>query len=87
MEHNENLLKQILMKVERIEMNLQDSNLTRPLSEEWIRRDEVMHFFDYGDTQIAAFEKQQTVVTAKVGKRKFFKKQSILDLLERSSKL
>ncbi len=41
---------------------------TSPVSDKWIPRARVMEFLNYGDTQMAAFEKKDEILVAKVGK-------------------
>lgn len=55
-----------------------------PISADWIPRGDVMKYFNYKDTQIAALEKSNQITVAKVGKRKFIHRSSIIKLLENS---
>jgi hypothetical protein len=48
----------------------------------WVPRKDVMEFFSYGDTQMAALEKSGQIIVAKVGKRKFIHRDSIAKLLD-----
>jgi len=54
--------------------------------DKWIPRKNLMEFFDYGDTQIAAMLKKGGLVVSEVGIRKFIKKESVLELLEKNIK-
>ena len=46
----------------------------------WVPRNEVMEFFDYGDTRMGTLEND--LVVSQVGNRKFYQRDSILSLLE-----
>jgi hypothetical protein len=50
----------------------------------WIPRKDVMRFFSYGDTQMAALEKTGELTVTKIGKRKFIHKDSISRLLDKN---
>jgi hypothetical protein len=54
--------------------------------ENWIPRQKLMEFFDYGDTQIAALFKQGELQISEVGIRKFIKKESVVKFLEKHLK-
>lgn len=54
--------------------------------ENWIPRQKLMEFFDYGDTQIAALFKQGGLHVSEVGNRKFIKKESVIKFLEKNLK-
>ena len=54
--------------------------------ENWIPRQKLMEFFDYGDTQIAALFKQGELQISEVGIRKFIKKESVVNFLEKNLK-
>lgn len=64
---------------------VQDKQGTPRVSDKWLPRAAVMDFFGYGDTQMIAFERQHRITTAKVGKRKFYSRESIADVLDRQS--
>ena len=46
----------------------------------------VMDFFGYKATQMAVFEKKSGIEFAVIGRRKIYKKQSIIDYLEREAR-
>jgi hypothetical protein len=52
------------------------------ITHDWIPRQQVMAFFGYGDTQMGTLEKSGDLVMTKVGNRKFYHRQSILQLLQ-----
>lgn len=54
------------------------------VSLDWVSWKEAMSFFGYKDTQMAEMAVEQQLVVAKVGRRKFIKRSSILELLEKS---
>lgn len=50
----------------------------------WVNREQVMSFLGYGNTQMAALEKRNDLVVAKVGKRKFYLRDSVESMLQNS---
>lgn len=82
MESKEFLLQMIIEKLQKIEQQLDNKKPELSVSEDWIPREKVMEFFDYGDTQIAAFQKSGKIIVAKVGKRIFFNRKSIIQAIE-----
>ncbi|RYZ18276.1 MAG: hypothetical protein EOO10_25990 [Chitinophagaceae bacterium] len=75
------LIKEVAETKQLIEVHLTAPKITS----DWIPRSEVMKFFDYGDTQMGALEKNSDLVVAKIGSRKFIERNSILRLLEKST--
>lgn len=55
-------------------------------SEKWIPLSDIQSFFNYRATQLASLLKDSTLIVAKVGKRKFVKKESLEAFLEKKSK-
>ncbi len=53
---------------------------------DWIPRNSIKFFFDYGDTQIRNLSKHPTIITSRIKNRLFFKRQSIIDFLEENKK-
>lgn len=53
---------------------------------EWIPRKKLMEYLEYGDTQIAALFKKEKLKVSEIGIRKFIKKESVLQMLERNLK-
>lgn len=54
------------------------------VSYDWVSWKDAMSFFEYKDTQMAEMVVEKQLVVAKVGRRKFIKRSSILELLEKS---
>ncbi len=52
---------------------------------DWVNREQLMAFLGYGNTQMAAIEKNKDLVVAKVGKRKFYLRESIDSMLRKST--
>lgn len=73
----------LFIEIREIKKQLVRSDLMY-ISTDWIPRKEVMRFFSYGDTQMAAFEKSDELVVAKVGRRKFINRASLIKLIERN---
>jgi hypothetical protein len=70
------------LKKELAEINkqLKSMQLHNPLREKWMPRKEVMEFLGYGATQMAQLEKK--LITTKIGKRKFYLRNSLEHLLD-----
>lgn len=56
------------------------------LRREWIPRAELMKYFGYGDTQMCAITKKYGLVTSQIGKRIFFSKTCLLQVLAENAK-
>jgi hypothetical protein len=48
----------------------------------WISRNYMKRFFDYGETQILELSKHKSIVTSRIGNRLFFELSSVLKFLE-----
>ncbi len=81
---NEELLVAIYADLQEIKKQLSNQQQTEHLSGLWLKRQQVMELLEYGDTQMAAIDKKGILEIAKVGKRKFYKKASVLKLIESS---
>jgi hypothetical protein len=77
------LLLSIQHEISLIKTALSLGSLSKTVSDKWIPRTEVMKFFNYAPTQMAALEKSEELIVAKVGKRKFILKESISNLLDK----
>lgn len=66
-------------------MNINEINqpsLQKPISEKWIPLGDVMSFFKYGATQMAALLNKGELIVSKIGKRKFIHRDSLEKLLD-----
>jgi hypothetical protein len=72
------------MLVEITDLKLQLLLQNNPFTGEWIPRNLLMNFMQYADTQMSALEKTENLVVSKVGKRKFYHRDSILRMLKDS---
>lgn len=52
----------------------------------WIPLSEIQKFFNYKSTQLAALLKHETLIVAKVGKKKFVREDSLDKFLEEKAK-
>lgn len=78
-------LVEILAELAEVKKQLAEYESARYF-ENWIPRKKLMEFFDYGDTQIAALFKQKDLIVSEVGNRKFIKKESVIEFLEKNIK-
>lgn len=69
------LLRRLTKMEVEINMILQNQSIG-----DWIPKKTVMKFFDYGEASIVKLE--ESIDTSKIGRRTFYSKSSLLDLLE-----
>lgn len=69
-------------EIKSLKVLLLESFNNDSLYSEWIPRKTLMKFFDYGDTQMRALEKNYNVIVSKIGNRKFYLRDSIITLLK-----
>jgi len=67
--------------IREINRKLDDFSV-KGLYDVWLPKKAVMRFFDYGETQMRQLEKENKIVVSKIGARKFYSVQSILNLIE-----
>lgn len=77
-------LLQVLREIRELKNELVELKNNPPIAAEWIPRSQIMQFFSYGDTQMGALEKNEDLVVAKIGNRKFFHRDSITRLIEKN---
>lgn len=73
---------EILAAINNLRLAMLNVDQPKTIIDNWIPRSQVKSFFSYGDTQMAALEADPILKVAKVGKRKFIRKDSLLKLLE-----
>lgn len=78
------LVQSIKKEITELKVTLQNKTGSITLNEKWIPRRQLMEFMGYGNTQMASFEKEAGLVTSKIGKRKFYHRDSIEKLLEKN---
>jgi hypothetical protein len=76
------MLLSLLLELKEL---IQEQHPYPRISEKWVPRSEVKAFFGYGDTQMGALEKDYNLVATKVGKRKFYTRESIQAALEKGN--
>lgn len=75
---------EVLIELRSLKDQIIELKTNPPIAPEWIPRSQVMSFFQYGDTQMGSLEKNEDLVVAKIGNRKFFHRDSIVKLIEKS---
>ncbi len=50
----------------------------------WLTKKTVKRFLDYGDTQLRTLEKENKLTVSKIGSRKFYSYDSILNLIKKN---
>jgi hypothetical protein len=53
-----------------------------PPFSDWVPRKEVKAFFNFGETKMSSFSRDHNVRTARVGKRLFYNREDLENLLE-----
>ncbi|WP_370391067.1 hypothetical protein [uncultured Winogradskyella sp.] len=56
-----------------------------PIMGEWIPREAIKRFFNYGNTKMASFAKEHRIRVSKIGKRLFYNYLDIVKLLDSST--
>lgn len=51
---------------------------------EWLPKDEVMKFLDFGNTHLAFITRNYNLVTTTIGKKRFYKTSSLLNALQKN---
>ena len=75
------LLIQIKSDIDDLKKLIQQTSFGPVVSDKWLPRAKVMEFLNYGSTQMAAFEKNGEIDVARIGKRKFYNRDSLTKLL------
>jgi len=51
----------------------------------WLPKRFVLKYFDYGENQLRSFERTNEVVVSKIGRRKFYSVESLVNILNKNS--
>ena len=80
----ENRLNELIEKLISEIRDLKTQMLIKenPISRDWIPRDLVMTYLGYQDTQMAYVAKKFNLTTSKIGKKKFYHRESIRLMLD-----
>lgn len=74
------LLRMMFQEIVDMRKSLLEQSKSSNLKVIWLPRNDVMEFFDYGDTRMGTLEHE--LVVSQVGNRKFYQRDSILNLLK-----
>jgi hypothetical protein len=77
-------LLEVLRELRELKKGIAELTNNPPVASDWLPRSRVMEFFHYGDTQMAALEKNEGLVVARIGNRKFFHRDSIVKIIEQN---
>lgn len=69
-------IKLLLISIESTRFNIDD----------WIPHHVLKRFLNYGESQMRVIEKENNLITSQIGNRKFYKKSSIANLLNKNIK-
>jgi hypothetical protein len=75
------LLIQIKNDVDDIKKLILQSSFAYQVSDKWLPRAKEMEFLNYGDTQMAVFEKSGKIEISRIGRRVFINRDSLTRLL------
>jgi hypothetical protein len=72
----------MMLPMKKKQPNLEkEKNLNLHQMGNWVNREYMKRFFNYGDTQILDLSKNKAIVTARIGNRLFFDQNSITKFL------
>lgn len=75
-------IAELKKNINEIKKELIDPLPKYPVSDKWLKRSDLMAWLDYGDTAMAMLGEKENLIVTKVGKRKFYLRESIEKLLE-----
>ena len=75
--------KNILNELNEIKKSLIEIERNNTVLGDWLPKKTVQKLFDYSDTQLRDFEKEQGLQFTKIKSRKFYSKRSLLEILEK----
>ena len=78
------LLIELQKQIAELRKALDEPLFPKAILENWLPRPKVMEFLNYGSTQMAALEKSGEIIVAKVGKRKFIRRDSLEKMIEKN---
>jgi hypothetical protein len=84
MEENE-LLIQLKGEIADLKKLIVLTTTTSSVSDKWLPKARVMEFLNYGNTQMAAFEKNSEIIVTRIGKRKFIRRDSLEAFLNKNT--
>lgn len=73
--------KNTLKELNEIKKALREISMNFIEIDGWISAKTVQRFFDYSESNMAVFEKKQTLTIKKINRRKFYRKEEIIQLL------
>ena len=79
------LLIDIKNDIDDIKKFIRQTSFGPAVSDKWLPRARVMEFLNYGNTQMAEFEKNGVVEVTKIGKLKFINRDSLTKLLNNNT--
>jgi len=75
--------KNILNELNEIKKSLIEIERNNTVLGDWLPKKVVQKLFDYSDTQLRDFEKEQGLIFTKIKSRKFYSKRSLLEVFEK----
>jgi hypothetical protein len=80
---NDNQLNELFRKLIEEIQELKSQLLLHhnPITPDWLPREIVMKYMGYADTQMSSMERRENLIVSKIGKRKFYRKDSNIEPL------
>lgn len=75
--------KNILNELNEIKKSLIEIERNNTVLGDWLPKKTVQKLFDYSDTQLRDFEKEQGLLFTKIKSRKFYSRRSLLEVFEK----
>lgn len=79
--------KNILNELNEIKKSLIEIERNNTVLGDWLPKKTVQKLFDYSDTQLRDFEKEQGLLFTKIKSRKFYSRRSLLEVFEKHKTL
>lgn len=76
------ILLQLKNEIAELKKLMQSPNSKSIVSDKWLPRGQVKEFLNYGETQMAEFEKQSGILVSRIGRRKFIHRDSFEKFLD-----
>lgn len=75
--------KNILKELNEIKKSLREMSLNFIEMDGWVSARFIQKFLDYSDSNMTSFEKNNNLTISKMGRRKFYRKDEISELIQK----
>lgn len=77
-------LYELHKEITALKLMLIDGNTNVLSIGSWINKKTALRFLDYSDNQLRKLEKEGAIISSRIGRRKFYQKESIIKLIEKN---